>query len=75
MLIWPLAMLTIIMGIMKGETRFGPLLSRMACWASRVASPPMPLPIMQPKRVRSTASTSTPESAKAILAAPIISCA
>ena len=71
MLTNPLPMLEIIMGIMKGETRSGPLFSRMLCWISSVRSPPMPLPSMQPKRVRSSAVRSTPESAIAILAAPI----
>ena len=75
MLNWPVAMLEIIIGIMNGETRFGPLVIRTVCWVSRVESPPMPLPRKQPKRVRSTFSRSTPESVIAILPAPIINCA
>ena len=72
MLTRPLAMLEIIMGIINGETRRGPLVMRILCWASRVDNPPMPLPNMQPKRVGSSLQMSAPESANAIFAAPII---
>ena len=72
MLSWPLAMLEIIIGIMNGETRLGPFVMRTVCWISRVERPPMPLPSIQPKRVGSAFSMSTPESVNAILPAPII---
>ena len=70
----PLAMLLIIIGIMKGEIRLGPLFMRMVCCSQRVFKPPMPLPMTQPKRSRFTFSRSTPESAIAILAAAMPNC-
>jgi len=35
----PLAMLLIIIGIMNGETRDGPLFMRIVCWSSKVLKP------------------------------------
>src|SRR5262245_23804308 len=45
-------------GIVCGETRRGPLASRMSSWASRVRAPPMPEPMLTANR-----SGSRPESA------------
>jgi hypothetical protein len=71
--IMPLAMLAIIIGMVKGETRDGLFLMSAECWVSRVSSPPMPLPTMTPTRVVSILSISMPESAAAILAAAMAS--
>ena len=66
MLMMPLPMLEIIIGMTKGETREGDFWRRTVCSRSSVASPPMPLPTMAPKRVRSTVLRSTPLSAMAM---------
>ncbi len=58
----PLAMLLMSIGMVKAETRDGPLLTRALCWSSSVFSPPMPLLTMTPKRSRFTFSRSIPES-------------
>ena len=50
----PLAMLLMSIGMVKAETRDGPLLTRMVCWSSSVFSPPMPLLTITPKRSRFT---------------------
>ncbi len=70
----PEAMLLIMYGIMKGDTRAGPLERSVACWLSSVPRPPMPLPTMTPMRVLSSASRSSPESLRAIPAAPMAKC-
>ena len=54
----PLAMLLIIIGIMNGEVRLGPLVSIWVTCASIVAKPPTPLPIITPTRSRSRADKS-----------------
>ena len=70
----PLAMLLIIIGIMKGDVRSGPLISICPTCVSMVAKPPTPLPIITPVRSRSTAARSSPESSRLILAAPMANC-
>ena len=70
----PLAMLEIIIGIVKGETRFGPLVRQTSCSRSSVPRPPMPLPTITPTRRESTAETSRPLSAIAIFAAATANC-
>ncbi len=69
----PLAMLLIIMAMVKGDTRDGPRSKRRRHSSSMLLRPPMPEPIMTPKRSRSTASRSMPESARALLAAAMAS--
>ena len=51
--ITPVAMLLIIIGIMKGEVRSGPLVSICVTCVSMVAKPPTPLPTITPTRSRS----------------------
>ena len=71
----PLAMFEIIIGIMNGETRPGPLFMRTVCWSSSDFSPPMPLPIITPNRVGSGyCAASMPPSAIAIFAAAMANC-
>ena len=70
----PLAMLLIIIGIMNGEVRSGPLVSIWVTCVSIVARPPTPLPIITPARSRSMADISSPESSTLILAAPTANC-
>ena len=56
----PLAILLIIIGIVKGDTRLGPLLRYISCCFSKVINPPMPLPTMQPNRKGSNLHSSIP---------------
>ena len=70
----PLAMLEIIIGIVKGETRFGPRVMYVVCSFSSVARPPMPLPTITPNRRGSMVETSRPESVIAILEAATANC-
>jgi len=67
----PEAMLMMSIGMKKGETRSGPLSSRVLCVSSSVVMPPMPEPTRTPKRVRSTRSTFSPASSTAIAAQAI----
>ena len=69
--IWPEAILLIIMGIMKGETFFGPRSLRMVCCSSRVLRPPIPEPTRTPARSRSIEACSRPASLQASPAAAI----
>ena len=46
---WPLAALTISLGMMKGLIRDGPFCIMMVCWVSNSFSPPMPEPMMTPQ--------------------------
>ena len=56
--ICPLIALGIIFGMKCGEARRGPRSSTITWWASMAMMPPMPVPMMQPKRSRSTDSMS-----------------
>ena len=47
---FPAAILLIIMGMKKTETRFAPFSRNFWCSSSRVCIPPMPLPTMTPTR-------------------------
>ena len=47
---WPLAELTMSLGIVNGETLSIPFVSSRSCWASNSASPPIPEPITTPQR-------------------------
>ncbi len=67
----PLAMLEIIIGIIIGEMRPGPLVIKFVCWSSSDFSPPMPEPMMTPKRSGSSGAPSSPASAMASFAAAI----
>ena len=63
---WPAAMLAIMEGTMKGETRPGPCLTSFSVLSVVVLMPPMPEPTYTPRRSWSTApSASRPESAMA----------
>ena len=46
----PVPMLLIIIGMVNGDTRLGPLVMRLVWFSSRYAKPPMPLPTMAPTR-------------------------
>ncbi len=62
----PDAILTIIIGMKKGDTRSGPF-SRSVSWLeSRVWIPPIPEPISTPKRSPFTFAMSSPASSTAI---------
>ena len=61
----PEAMFRINAGIMKGDSRPGPLLSRTMCCSSVVCRPPMPEPIITPISSRLDFSRSRPESSNA----------
>src|SRR6266498_1363277 len=69
MLTNPEAMFKMSIGIMKGERRPGPLLSRMMCWSAVVSRPPMPEPMNTPISSRSAWFKSRPESSNACQAA------
>jgi len=71
--ITPLAMLLMSIGIVKAETRCGPLFINTLNWSSSVFSPPMPLLTITPKRSRFTFSRSRPLSWIDILAAAMAS--
>ena len=58
----PEAMLAMSEGIVKGETREGPRSMRTRAWFSMVSMPPMPEPMITPKRSESSLVTSTPAS-------------
>src|SRR5207245_2569488 len=62
----PDAMLTIIIGMKKGDTRSGPFSRRVSWVLSRVWIPPIPEPISTPKRSPSTFAVSSPASSTAI---------
>ena len=64
----PEAMLMMIMGMKKGETRSGPLVRSVSKFSSRVSRPPMPEPTSTPKREASTRSAWIPASSTAIAA-------
>ena len=49
---WAAAMLAIIMGMNRGETRSGPRSTSTRVWASKVSRPPTPLPRITPSAVR-----------------------
>ena len=71
----PLAMLLSNIGIVNGEFRDGPLVSRIVNWSWSVFSPPIPLLTRTPKRSRCFRfATSIPLSSRAIFDAPIASC-
>ena len=70
----PLAMLLMSIGITNGESRPGPFCRSTVCCASSVARPPMPLPIMQPKRSGFATGAVMPASSIASRAAPTASC-
>ena len=49
---WPLAALTISLGMVKAETLSGPFSSSRECWVSISFRPPMPEPRITPQRKR-----------------------
>ncbi len=71
----PLAILEIIIGMVKGETRLGLRLRRRVWFFSRVPRPPIPLPSITPTRSRSISLLASPDSVSAIWAAAIERCA
>ena len=66
---WPLAALTISLGMVKAETLSGPLSSSRVCWTSISSSPPMPEPIITPQRRTFSFEKLRPESRMASIAA------
>src|SRR5712692_3420580 len=69
--ITPEAILMMIIGTKKGETRSIPRSFRMSYCSSRVPMPPMPEPTSTPKRAPSTVSTLRPASSTAMTAQAI----
>src|SRR6266542_1598123 len=69
--ITPEAILMMIIGTKKGETRSIPRAFRMSYCSSRVPMPPMPEPTSTPKRAPSTASTLRSASSTAMTAQAI----
>ena len=64
-------MLTMSIGMKKGDTRSGPFSSSTSWLSSSVVMPPMPEPTSTPKRVPSTLPVSGPASSTAIAAQAI----
>jgi hypothetical protein len=62
----PDAMLMMSIGMTKGDTRSGPFVSRTFSPSRRVVIPPMPEPIITPKRSPSTRPGSRPASPTAM---------
>ena len=60
--IWPLAALTISLGITNGLIRDGPFCIITVCWLSNSLSPPMPDPISTPHCSSGTIAKSIPAS-------------
>ena len=61
----PAIMLMMVLGMKKGEMRFGPLFSSSLCVASIIGRPPIPEPKLMPARSGSTFAMSTPASLQA----------
>jgi len=61
-------MLTIIIGMKKGDTRSGPFSSSTRCVSRSVVIPPIPEPMRTPNRVPSTLSVSSAASWTAMAA-------
>ena len=70
MLVWPAQAFTMSRGTTKGLTLRGPPSISRAWFASIVSMPPMPLPIATPRRSKSPALKSMPQSRAASTAAP-----
>src|SRR6267378_3648881 len=70
----PEAMLTIIIGMKKGETRSGPFSLSVSWVLSSVWIPPIPEPISTPKRVPSTSVVSSTASSPAMTLQAIAYC-
>src|SRR3954453_3734268 len=61
-------------GMVKGETRFGPFSSKTSSWPSRVSAPPMPVPKTTAMRSGGTSSEPAPDSSHASWAATTAAC-
>src|SRR5215218_8134992 len=61
-------------GMVKGETRFGPFSSRTSSWPRRVSAPPIPVPMTTAMRSGSTPAFPAPESRQASSAAMTATC-
>jgi hypothetical protein len=64
----PEPMLRMSMGIMKGESRPGPLVIKIPCCSAIVCRPPMPEPRKTPTSSRLTLFKSNPLSSSALVA-------
>ena len=65
---WPLAALTISLGITNGLIRDGPFCIITVCWVSNSLSPPMPDPIITPHCSAGSVEKSIPASSTAAMA-------
>ncbi len=72
---WPLAALTISLGITNGLIRDGPFCIITVCWVSNSLSPPMPEPIITPHCSSGIVEKSIPASSTAVMAAARANCA
>ena len=72
---WPLAALTISLGITNGLIRDGPFCIITVCWISNSLSPPMPEPIITPHCSSGIVEKSIPASSTAEMAAARANCA
>src|ERR1700677_5000141 len=68
---WPLAALTISLGIVNGLIRDGPLVIIAACWVSNSLRPPIPEPMITPQDSGGRVSKSIAASAIAAVLAPM----
>ena len=72
---WPLAALTISLGITNGLIRDGPFCIITVCWVSNSLSPPIPEPMITPQCSAGSVAKSIPESSTAEIAAAMANCA
>src|SRR4051794_21791305 len=73
--IWPLAALTISLGMVNGLIRDGPLVIIAECWVSNSLSPPMPDPMITPQEWGGRGSNAIPASSTADRLAAMANCA
>ena len=64
---WPLAALTISLGITNGLIRDGPFCIIAVCWVSNSFSPPIPEPMITPHCSAGSVEKSIPESSTAAM--------